>query len=484
MVPTAVPAPGYDEARRLAALQSLALLDSGPEREFDALVALTADMLGCPTAMLNLIDRDRQWVKARFGPGPDETSREIAFCDRTIQGAGPMIVDDATVDVRFAGNPMVLGADGIRFYAGMPIHAIDGAGHRQPIGALCVLDAAPRCLDERGRQALAHLAMLAEALIAARAVANRAVEVARVSDALVTELARKDGIFRQAERMAMMGSFRVSLDDNKLEWSENVYRIHGLPIGRAPPIDGALDHYEPVSRARVAAAIARTIETGESFDIEENFFTAQAERRRVRSMGELERIEGRPVAIVGVFQDITDRYELEKVLRRSADTDMLTGLCNRASFERLLDAAIHRARGDDAKLVLAMIDLDGFKAINDTLGHLAGDDVLRGVGRALRAPWLAGSCAARLGGDEFAVVIEDVKLIADPAALGRRLEEGLRVPVSAGALGMIAAGTVGIAALDAEHEGVRDLVQAADTLLYAAKRDRIGERRRADRRMV
>ncbi len=282
--------------------------------------------------------------------------------------------------------------------------------------------------------------------------------------------------------MAMIGSWRFSLDDARLEWSDNVYRIHGLPIGNPAPINGALDHYLPASRARVSAALARTIETGEPFAIEEDFVTAQGEYRRVRSLAEREMADGRPIAVSGVFQDITDRHELETALRRSADTDVLTGLANRAAFERALSAAMSRARDDDRPLLLAMIDLDGFKAINDTLGHLAGDDVLRGVGRMPRAPWLAGSCAARLGGDEFALIVEEPGLAADSATLVRRIEDGLRVPVSVGGLGMIAAGTVGIAALDPDHGAVRDLVHAADTVLYAAKRQRIGERRRSDRR--
>ena len=474
--------PGLDEVRRLTALQGLALLDTEAEEEFDALVALAADMLGCPTAMLNLIDRDRQWVKARSSPGFAETPRELAFCDWTIRGSEPLVIDDATTDVRFASNPLVTGPDSLRFYAGTPIHAVDQSGERQAIGALCVIDTAPRCLDHRGRRALAHLATLAEALIAARTSAIKAFDVARASEALATELTRKDDIFRQAERMAMIGSWRFSLDDARLEWSDNVYRIHGLPIGSPAPIDGALDHYTPASRARVSAALVRTIETGEPFAIEEDLITAQGEYRRVRSMAEREMADGRPVAVFGVFQDITDRHELETTLRRSADTDVLTGLGNRAAFERALSAAMGRARDGNRPLLLAMIDLDGFKAINDTLGHLAGDDVLRGVGRMLRAPWLAGSCAARLGGDEFALIVEEPALAADPVTLARRLEDGLRVPVSAGGLGMIAAGTVGIAALDPDHGAVRDLVHAADTVLYAAKRQRIGNRRRSDRR--
>lgn len=471
-----------DEARRLAALQALALLDSEPEREFDALVALAAQMLDVPVALLTLIDSDRQWIKAAKGLELTETPRSVAFCDHTIRGEMPMVVDDATADHRFRDNPLVTGEPGMRFYAGAPIHTIDSAGERHAIGALCIIDTTPRGLNAEGERALIHLATLAETAIAARNAAHQAIAIATTADAQATALARQDRIFRQAERMAAFGSWRLALDDDAIEWSEGVYRIHGLPIGDKPPLDAALDFYPPHARAEVSAAIARTIATGEPFDVEVDFTTAQGLARRVRSIGELERIDGKPDALVGVFQDVTERHALEMSLRRSADTDSLTGLANRAAFERALDAAMTRAHIDGTPLLLALVDLDGFKAINDTLGHTAGDDVLRGVGRSLGAPWLKGSLAARLGGDEFAVILDDPLLTAAPDRLRERLEEALRVPVHADGLALVSAGTVGIASLAPDCHAIRDFVHAADTVLYKAKRARVGERRRTHQR--
>ena len=78
--------PDDSERARLATLHALALLDSEPEKEFDALVALAAQMLECPLAMLNLVDKDRLWVKAASAPSPREIRRDIAFCDQVIRG--------------------------------------------------------------------------------------------------------------------------------------------------------------------------------------------------------------------------------------------------------------------------------------------------------------------------------------------------------------------------------------------------------------
>jgi diguanylate cyclase (GGDEF)-like protein len=472
-----------DETRRLAALHALALLDSEPEREFDALVALAAQMLNVPTALLTLIDGDRQWIKAAEGFEEREMPRSIAFCDHTIRGSAPMVVDDAQTDPRFAANPLVTRDGGVRFYAGAPIHAIDDAGERHAIGALCVIDSVPRSLNAEGHRALAHLATLAETTIAARRAAQQAIEIATTADRQATALSRQDRIFRQAERLAAIGSWRLALPDESVEWSDGVYRVHGLPVGQMPSMADAMDFYPPHARAEVLRALSLAIESGAPIDLEVDFRTAQAEPRRVRVIGEVEIKDGGPTALVGVFQDVTERYALETRLRHSADTDSLTGLANRAAFERALDTAMANARAAGAPLLLALIDLDGFKTINDTLGHTAGDDVLRGVGRSLRAPWLGDSLAARLGGDEFAVIVRDPHLTAAPDRLRVTLESALCVPVQADGLALVSAGTVGIAALDDDCLTTRDFVHRVDTILYAAKRARIGERRgNTDRR--
>ncbi len=471
-----------DEARRVAALHALALLDSEPEREFDALVALAAEMLDCPTALLTLVDSERLWIKAAAGGERGEISRDIGMCAYTIRGEDPLVIENLGDDTRFTENPLVMAAHGARFYAGAPIHAIDTEGERHTIGSICVIDSVPRSLNDAGRRALMQLATLAETTIAARTAAHRAIAIATTADRQAAALARQDRIFRQAERMAAIGSWRLSLEDERVEWSDGVYRIYGLPVGDMPDMPVAMGFYPTHAREELAAALDLAIATGESFDVEVDFTTAQGEPRRVRVLGEREIVDGKPIGLVGVFQDVTERHALETRLRRSADTDSLTGIANRSAFDRALAAAMTRSQTDDTPLVLALIDLDGFKAINDTLGHTAGDDVLRGVGRVLQSPWLKNSFAARLGGDEFAILIEDPALATAPADVCARLEDALRFPIALDGLAMISAGTVGISRLEPDCRSVRDFVHRADTILYKAKRARVGERRRSDRR--
>src|SRR5689334_7093200 len=124
-----------EELKRLARLRLLAVMDTEPEPVFDGLVRLAASICRTPISLVSLVDDSRQWFKANHGlDGVSETGRDIAFCAHAIRDDGVMEVADATLDSRFAQNPLVLGDPEIRFYAGAPITM--PAGER--IGTLCV----------------------------------------------------------------------------------------------------------------------------------------------------------------------------------------------------------------------------------------------------------------------------------------------------------------------------------------------------------
>lgn len=482
-------AASFDEDRRLATLQAHALLDSEPEAEFDALVSLAADMLGCPVAALTLADRDRFWVKSSVGGLPSEMPREAAFCNYTIRTTDLMVVPDLSRDPRFAVNPFVTGEAGTRFYAGMPIRVPDLDGTPQPIGSLCVMDATPRSLSAVGEQTLRHLARLAEALIAARAIARRATVMAELSERQAEDLRAKDHTVRQVERLAMIGSWRVVLGDDHAQWSDGVYRIHELAPGTPYTVSQGMDFYPPASREILRTTVEDTLRTGAPFEVELDFVTARGHQRRVRVVGEREMVDGEPHGLIGMFQDVTERHALETQLRRNADTDALTALSNRAAFDRALETALVASTEADLPLGLVLIDLDGFKLVNDTLGHPAGDEVLRIVGQRLRADWLEHCFVARLGGDEFGIIVRDPVLLAAPERLTARMEALLNISITIDGITMSCAGTVCLTQRPADCRTTRDFMHHADSRLYAAKRDRVGERRtgtdrrKADRRV-
>lgn len=160
---SAAPIP-EDEELRLAALAELEILDTPPEQEFDHLVELAARISGAPMALISLVDRERQWFKARVGLDARETPRELAFCAHAILGDGIFVVPDATADPRFADSPLVVGAPKIRFYAGVVLAS--EAGHR--LGTLCVIDQRPREASQELRASLTALARTTSSLLELR----------------------------------------------------------------------------------------------------------------------------------------------------------------------------------------------------------------------------------------------------------------------------------------------------------------------------
>ena len=150
---------------RLEALRRLGLLDTPAEEAFDRLGAVAAKVLKAPIALVTLIDRERQWYKAHYGFDFSETSRDMGFCSHAILQSEPLVVNDALQDDRFAENPVVIGEPHVRFYAGIPLHAADGAR----VGAFCIVDHKPRSLSAAQLGMLKDMARLIEEELEPRA---------------------------------------------------------------------------------------------------------------------------------------------------------------------------------------------------------------------------------------------------------------------------------------------------------------------------
>lgn len=148
-----------DEADRLQALLALRVLDTPAEERFDRITRTARDLLKVPIALISLIDAERQWFKSRQGLDAAETPRAVSFCGHAIvAGDEAFVIENALADARFADNPLVVGAPDIRFYAGMPLHALNG----RRLGTLCVIDRVPRRFDADDARRLRDLAAWAE----------------------------------------------------------------------------------------------------------------------------------------------------------------------------------------------------------------------------------------------------------------------------------------------------------------------------------
>ena len=178
------------------------------------------------------------------------------------------------------------------------------------------------------------------------------------------------------------------------------------------------------------------------------------------------RVEG----IVLTVRDVEDRKAFEEQLRHRAFHDALTGLANRALFYDRTEHALNRGARSNAQVGVLFVDLDDFKATNDTRGHADGDRLLQEVANRLVACLRAGDTAARLGGDEFGVLVEN---LADPGALeatAARVLEALRQPVALASGDIVVSASVGMALSTIQDRGVEEFLRKADLAMYEAKR--------------
>jgi diguanylate cyclase (GGDEF)-like protein len=147
-----------DEASRLETLYSLALLDAPPQERFDRITRTARRLFGVPISIVSLIDSDRRWTMSHAGPDLDQPERDLSFCGHAAMADGVMVVDDAASHLQFFDNPIVTGVPRIRFYAGAPIRARNGAR----LGAICIMDYDARHLGVEEREALSDLAAMVE----------------------------------------------------------------------------------------------------------------------------------------------------------------------------------------------------------------------------------------------------------------------------------------------------------------------------------
>ncbi|MDW5416832.1 PAS domain S-box protein [Iodobacter sp. CM08] len=623
-----------DETERLHLLHALGLLDTEAEPAFDLITRLVSQILQVPIALVSLVDENRQWFKSRVGLDATETPREFAFCAHSIMNRGPMLVQDATQDKRFADNPLVTGQPNIRFYAGMPIRSAGGLA----LGTLCAIDSKPRVLTQDEVSILVALAdlinkevQMREAVLLARSQMNysqkkiQAIEARfrtvferagvgialvapdggwiSVNDALcqivgyskaelfqltfqditypddldsdlnllqqlvadkidryqlekryickngstvwvqlvVTKYVGQTGeldyfvsvikdIQAKKEAEASLVALQLSLEERVLARTHDLQEANeklSLAIAQQQQSDQALrkreaelsmvienanDAYVCTDQAGVIIEWNHQAEQTFGWSASEAIGCALDELIIPPEMREAHRAGMKHYHIAGehkvlnqrlelpalrrdgsvlptevriralhldgqvifsaFLHDITERKQAELKREHEARHDLLTGLPNRRTLFELIPQAISRANRLRVPLAIVFLDLDGFKAVNDTYGHEAGDAVLCAIAQRLRESVRDTDTVVRLAGDEFTLILELLSGgVQDACVLAEKLLLRIQEPILLGPNTAHVSASIGITLYLPGTEKTPDqLVNTADAAMYEAKR--------------
>jgi len=461
MTPASLP---HDESHRLAAIRALNILDSRREAEFDALVRVAAALFEMPIALISLVDEDRQWFKANIGlPSVTQTPRDVAFCAHAILGDELFEVQDATQDVRFADNPLVVDHPHVRFYAGAPLRL--GDGHR--VGTLCVIDRVPRQLTMTQRHALTDLAEAASQALEGRSAIHRMEGLSEqlvekheqlratlhsIGDAVITCDAAGRVSWLNPVAEALTGWTTVEARGRELV---QVCRL--VVASRSPPTDDGAelrDRHPTGDRASVQALLVGR--DGSEIVVETSTSAIFSE-------------EGMQQGEVIVFRDLSERRRQSEETLHRATHDPLTGLYNRSEFEKRLECLRQSTLVGRTAHSLLYIDLDRFKLINDACGHAAGDRLMQNVAAMLKDSVHARDVVARMGGDHFAILLDSCSI--DDA---RRIAQGICDRMAAfrfveGDRSLRMGTSIGLIAIDGHWASTALLLQSANAACYAAK---------------
>lgn len=273
----------------------------------------------------------------------------------------------------------------------------------------------------------------------------------------------------RAQAMGQIGSWRLDVRRDELTWSKENHRIFGLPTGTSMTYQTFLSRVHPDDREYVDRMWQAALQ-GEPYDVEHRLLL-DGQVKWVRERAELEFDEnGRLQGGFGTTQDITGRKRMEEQIRNLAYFDPLTELPNRRMLLDRLDHALAQAKRFGRSLAIMFLDLDDFKAINDTLGHDVGDELLKAVSARLTTCVRTGDTVARQGGDEFIIVLTEIAHADDAVQVAEKILRAGSVPVGVGEHVLNVSTSIGIAVYPVDGtDDALELMKKADASMYAAK---------------
>ena len=394
------------------------------------------------------------------------------FCLHAIMQDDLLEVTDATLDARFRDLPEVREAPFIRFYAGASLVSSTG----QRLGTLALLDSQPRTIDDARRAHIRSMAHQVVVHLELRHQHTRLEQLATELEQVNRQLSEQAEHLKQAQHIAHVGSWKYLVGENYLSLSDEILYMYGLaPAEFGGTMEAFIDLVHAEDRQSVRSAQETAMQFGNA-SVRCRVMRKDGKIRYFEIIGQLFCEKNGQEYLAGTTQDITEQKVVEHRIGQLAYLDQLTGLPNRKFVLDRIDRLVamhHRAPQDAAVL---FIDLDNFKALNDTHGHDKGDMLLKQVAQRLQTCVRHYDCVGRFGGDEFVVLLEHIaigKEAIDEAThacqVAQKILMVLNEPYVLDTLQHRITPSIGIAIFDHEMVSTSDLLRRADMAMYKAK---------------
>ncbi len=306
------------------------------------------------------------------------------------------------------------------------------------------------------------------------------------SSASIRAARSNEQLLAKAQRIARLGNWTWDLTGEEMHVSDEICRMFGVPATSPDVFHRLFLHAIADSDRRALDQAIERAAAGNPASVELRIRHPDGTQRTLLLSAE-RHSDATPGQLLGTMQDITERKQADEAIRKLAFYDQVTGLPNRTLFREHLNMAMQHARRDDTRVAVLFLDLDNFKRINDSLGHVAGDQLLQEVSSRLqqcirttdltaadvpppgRDPDNANHSLARLGGDEFTVMLVGIKDIAHIHLVTDRILKSLNEPFMLAGNRVVVTSSIGIAIYPEDAEEIDTLLKHADTAMYQVK---------------
>ncbi len=277
-------------------------------------------------------------------------------------------------------------------------------------------------------------------------------------------------VIDNAQRIAKFGTWDWEPRDNRHYWSEGLYEILGVNKGERPSRRQFLCALQEDDRDRVRLALEHALQTQTAFEIEAKVRLTDGMERVVQQRGKVTKnSKDGQLRMTSIVYDITERKESENRLAYLANYDPVTNLPNRNLFQDRLKHAMAQAERKNTLVALLYLDLDHFKAVNDALGHQAGDELLVEAAQRIRESIRESDTVARLGGDEFTIVIEQPQNNGQIAIVAEHVLDALNKNYMIDNNEVFVSASMGITIFPNDGGDVDTMLRNADSAMYLAK---------------